>query len=298
MGFDGTIILSQNPATNYERFSKTLFSTDTGKHPAFSKMKLSKRAEGGFYRCTFDIHAHREELFALFFGNITRQVEVSTPDGRVCWEGLIYENTLKLGLIDLRLSIKDVYNKVWMRYQITGSGVTSRSSTSSNAASYNRFGNKELVLSGGELDSAAVANQTCDRALKLSRKPSAMIDRVSIGANQQNTPEPYLSIIAVGYIDTLNWQMYNQTAAAGSQSASLEINDIITAKGQFIASTQLSANGTSVSKVYDSDRGAGSIVADIARLGDWEGNRWLVRMGVGRKLYYKQAKPPVYPKAY
>jgi hypothetical protein len=298
MAFGGTIILSQNPATNYERFTKTLFPIDTGKHPAFSKLKLSKRAEGGFYRCTFDIHAPRELLWALFFGNLTRQVEVSTPDGRICWEGLIVENTFHHGLIDLRLSIKDVYNKIWMRYQITGSGVTSRSAISSNAASYNRYGNKEMVLSGGELETASVANQTCDRALRLARRPAAMIDSVTLGKSGGQVPDPYLSILCNGYIETLNWQMYNQTAATGNQSASIEISDIITAKGQFIASALISANGTSVTKVFDSDRSAGGIVADIARLGDWEGYRWLVRMIPGRILVYKQAKKPVYPKAY
>jgi hypothetical protein len=298
MAFNGTIILSQNPATNYERFSKTLFPNNVGKQPSFNKLKLSKRAEGGFYRCSFDIQAPRELLFALFFGNLTRQVEVSTPDGRICWEGLIVENTLHLGLIDLRLSVKDIYNKVWMRYQITGSGVTSRSAISSNAPSYGRFGNKELVLSGGELDSAAVAVQTCNRALMLARRPAVMIDNVSLSKNSGQTPDPYLSVLCNGYIDTLNWQMYNQTAATGSQAASIQINDIITAKGQFITSTLISANGTSVTKVYDTDRGAGGIIADIARLGDWEGYRWLVRMIPGRILVYKQAKKPSYPRAY
>jgi hypothetical protein len=183
-----------------------------------------------------------------------------------------------------------------MRYQITGSGVTSRSAISSNAASYGRYGNKELVLSGGELESAAIAVQTCNRALELARRPAVMIDSVSLSKNTGGSAEPYLSILCNGYIDTLNWQMYNQTVATGNQAASLQINDILTAKGQFIASWLLNPNGTAVTKVYDTDRSSGGIIMDIARLGDWDGTRWLVRMFPGRQLVYKQAKPPFYPR--
>ena len=123
-----------------------------------------------------------------------------------------------------------------------------------------------------------------------------MIDSVSLGKNTGGSPDPYLSILCNGYIDTLNWQMYNQTVATGNQAASLQINDILTAKGQFIANWLLSPNGTAVTKVYDTDRSAGGIIADIARLGDWDGTRWLVRMLPGRQLVYKQAKPPFYPR--
>jgi hypothetical protein len=76
---------------------------------------------------------------------------------------------------------------------------------------------------------------------------------------------------------------------AGAQGANAEVEDIIAAKGQFVASSSISANATSVSKVYDVDRRAGDIIQDIARLGNSAGHRWIARMMNDRRFIFAAA---------
>jgi hypothetical protein len=289
--FTGTIQMSYDPVLKRETYTQILTHEKSGEWPCFSQLKFSSRAEGGFYRATYRIYGERTFLEEMFFNGLGRHVVIYDNAGLVVWEGKNFEMNLVIKNIKASISIKEEYNNVWMRYRINGGTTTAESTAQADAASQARYGKRDYVLSGGELDSSTIADQISTRVLALNRTCKPII---TPNTNVQET-EPYIEIIACGYFDTLTWQVYAQTAATGSQAASSEVTDIITAKGQYVASSNIIGNGTSVSKVYNIARKAGDIIQDIARLGDPSGNRWLPYMLKDRTFYYGPAVAPVLP---
>jgi hypothetical protein len=250
------------------------------------KCSASERAEGGYYRANITMTGPLDYLADFMLNGLMRDVRFYGPDGIECWEGFVYEMTLNRKTAEIKISMDRVANSVWMRYRVTGSGTTVRSTAQADTTSQARYGIRDYVLTGGELESSAVADQKCKQYLALNRQPKPT--RSGPGRPDE---EYSLELICRGYIDTLNNQCYN-AVVAGSQGASAEVTDIITAKGQFVASSTVGANATLVSKVYDVDRRAGDIIQDIARLGNSGNRRFVVRMMNNRRLSFIEAAPP------
>jgi hypothetical protein len=291
--FTGTVTISYDPVLRPESYISTLTHEKSGEWPCFSRIKFSSRAEGGYYRSSFRIYANREYLQEMFFNGLGRHILISDPSGSEVWEGKVYEIALVIKGVRSVISLKETYNNVWMRYRETGGTTTIDSTAQIGTASQARYGKRDYVLSGGELDSSTIADQISGRVLNLSKNPKPTITP----DNNMSEELPYVEISGIGYSDTLAWQVYNQTINTGSQYASLEVADIVTAKGQYISSSSILGNATSVTKVYDSDRKAGDILMDIARLGDANNNRWLVRVMQNRILTYAPAARPTIPSA-
>jgi hypothetical protein len=294
--FQGVINIQHNPILLSERYSMVIPKRDTSPNAftSFSKLQYSTRAEGNFYRCTFKLHATPDYLNLFFRNGLMRHVTVDSPKGKRLWEGFIYEMTLQLPRCKKRISVQSIADKVWVRYQLIGSGVVSRTTPISNSISLSRYGIREAVMTSGETNSSTEADQLSNRILEQSRIPKVMTDDISIGASIQES-DIVLTIVCYGYYETLKWQCYNQTAITGTQSATAQISDVIAAKVQFYKSTDLRTNSTPVPRVYDMDRSAESIIKSIAALGDAYYRRWLIRYMPGLVLAFREAAPPDYP---
>ena len=90
--------------------------------------------------------------------------------------------------------------------------------------------------------------------------------------------------------------LYN--AGAGVYYPDIGKQYLVSGVGEFIESIEVDANTTSVTKEYDVDRKASSIVFDLPRLGDSSNNRWLLycygrdcTTARGRRAYLRQAAP-------
>lgn len=288
MAFNGNIIISHNPIATWERFSLTLDPRPSPGMIGWRKCGASERAEGGYYRASVVMVGPLDFLADFMVKGLTRDVRFYAgigSQGIQCWEGFIYEMILNRKTAEVGISMDRVANNVWMRYRVTGSSTTLRSTPNSDALSQARYGIRESVLTGGELQSSAVADQKCRQYLALNRQPTP--SRKGPGRPDE---EYSLQLTCRGYYDTLNNQCYNATVA-GSQGASAQVATIIAAKGQFVASSSIQANATSVSKVYDVDRRAGDIVQDTARLGDASYVRFLARMMNNRQFIFCSAAP-------
>ena len=288
--FTGNINITYDPVLRWETYVATIPPMISGEPTCFEQIDISDMAEQGYYRCTFRLHGPREFLQEMFFNGLGRHVQVTNPEGGTIWEGKLFEETLNVRQIQAVNSLKDEYNSVWSRYRITGASTTNDSTAQQDAPARAQYGNRDYVLSAGELDTSGIADQICNRVLQWQRKPKpTLVPSSSVQA------EPYVDVMCIGYADTLSWQIYNQTVSTGSEAASSLISDVITAKGQYIASTSIRANSTSVTKVYNVDRDAGGIVLDVARLGDSLYYRWLVRVISNRLLTYSPAASPNLP---
>jgi len=285
MSFSGTIVISHNPVTSWERYSRTF---DPG---GFSGFHPETRAQGGYYRCRLNLHGGREFLSEFLSNGLGRDLAAFDPRGEQIWEGFIHGMTLDAGGARIQINLEEVYNKVWIRYRLTGTTTTVRSTPTEDLVSQDRFGIKDFVLTGGELESAAVANQIAQSYLNLHAQPKPTPSRIGIGGSRPARGAAKIEIEARGYWDTLKWRVYNQTGSSGNQGISAEVGDIVTAVGQFIAGTKIDVNSTLVTKVYDQDRFAGDILEDLARVGDVSYRRYILQVGNGRILKFGQAAP-------
>lgn len=245
----------------------------------------------GFDTASFSIMASQDVLEEMFYYGLGRKVVRYSLDGNsIAWEGFISTMTLTLPGISFSVSLRDVGNSVTVRYTPLDTTVsppaattsTTRTSAASDAQSQARYGNKDLILSGGQT-TVTQANQIRDLALAEFKNPK----RASEVLTSSN--EISLKVSCEGYVHTLDWQVYNQVAVTGTQNANLAVSDIVTTKGQFVASTKLDANTTAIPKYTDMDRSALDLLQSIASQGDSSGNRWLIQVLEDRKLYYRAA---------
>ena len=292
----GSIIISGNPVLDYEDFLLNLSPAET---PGYAEARFSNyapldRAEGGWWACSFIIHARELILKELYENALGRHVEVWGYGLEPDFEARIEELVYILPPDQFTINLRTLANKAHMRADLDGDGEVDRSNVFQNAVSQALYGISEGVLSGGQLSGSAVADQTIQSLIDLRALPKPS---VALGSQAGGTISS-VEIFARGYITTLGNRLYNQTVAEGNQSLSSQVADVINDVGEFIESIDVDANTTSVTKVYDIDRGADSIVFDLPRLGDSGNNRWLLdcygrdcTTAIGRRAYLHQAAP-------
>lgn len=294
--FKGLVNIQHNPILMAERYAMAVPKRDTSPsaYATFTKLNYSTRAEGNYYRCTFKLHAPPDYLNLFFRNGLMRHVTVDSPQGKTLWEGFIYEMTLQLPKCKKRISVQNIANNCWVRYQLIGSGVVSRTTPVTNAISLARYGQRDAVMTSGETNSVSEATQLANRILDWGRLPKVMTDELSIGDNTP-TNDIELTIVCYGYYETLKWQCYNQTATTGTINSTAMLMAVIAASVQFYKTLDFDTNSTPVPRVYDMDRNAESIMKSIAALGDAYYRRWLIRYMPGLVLAFKEAAPPDYP---
>ena len=292
----GSIFVKHNPVTLHERYLLNLSPLADGPgfmDAAFDEYRPAERAEGGFWGTSFRIFARENVLKELFQNGLGRHVEAWGQGLQQDFEGYIDEMTFNLAPDKFSISLENMANQMWMRADTNADGVVERTTTKTSAESQERFGIKDLVLSGGEIIRLATANQAVQTFLDLKAFPRP---EARIGGAKGDRPS--LEIFCRGYIHTLGWRVYNSTSPTGTQSLTSQVKTIVDAVGPFVASQDRDSNTTSVTREYDADRKALDILFDLVRLGDINFNRWLLYMvgksatdPVGRKLILREAAP-------
>ena len=295
MSFNGTIQVKHNPVTTWETYSHTFEKSADEKDAGYFGLQFNQRAEGGFYRAAFNIRGPHDFLAGFMENALGREIKIYGNDGKVAWEGYIHELEYDADRTVYKVDLGEMANAVWVRYRVRGESTTSRSAVQTNADSIAKFGRKEYVLSGGELESTDVADGIAQQYLDLHEWPSPAPTRLD--PEKELSEYPTVSARCRGWFETLGWCTYNQTTSTDNQAAAAQITAIVadTDVGQFIQFTDIGSNAVSVSKEYDADRRGGDIVKDIARLGDSNNRRHLVFMEENRTFVYDEAAPPEEP---
>jgi len=293
--FSGTIQVKHNPVTSWETFSHTFEASADEKDAGYFGLQFTQRAEGGFYRASFSVRGSYDFLSNFMEGALGREIKILDNEGKPVWEGYIHQLEYDAGRTVYRVDLGEMANAVWVRYRVRGASTTSRSIVQTNADSISKYGRKEFVLSAGELETTSAADNVAQQYLDLHEWPRPSPSRLD--PDKELSEHPTVSVECRGWFDSLGWCTYNQTTSTDSQGASSQIADILadTNVAQFVLSTQIETNATSVSKEYDADRRGGDIVKDIARLGDATNSRWVVYMDNDRKFVYDEASPPSMP---
>lgn len=155
------------------------------------------------------------------YDQLLRPCEVYNPAGQRVWEGFLYEIKVMLGRITVVYSLKDLANRLMVRYA-TAAGDAGATATFSNAESIALFGTRDRVvhLSGVLATSAAAQAQTRlnDLAFPQSAYPSG-------GGSSKGTLSYAVELTFKGWGETLEWLVTSNTSTAtvaiGTQLANL-----------------------------------------------------------------------------
>jgi hypothetical protein len=291
-----SITIRHNPVTAHEQYLLNLASVEEAPPHGgtyFTGYLPSDRADGGFWSTSFQVTGRLNLLRELFQNGLGRHVEAWGDGLQDDFEGYIHEMSFHFPPDLFTISIENMANKIWMRADTNADGAAERTTAKSNAESITRYGTKELVLSGGELVNSTTADQAVQAFIDLRAfpRPEARIG----GARGR---EVKLDVFCRGYIHTLGWRIYNQTAQTGTTSITGLVQTVSDSVGEFIALEDLAVNTTTVTKEYDADRKALDILQAAVRLGDVNNNRWVLGMrgraatdAVGRTLFLREAAP-------
>ena len=291
--FNGTIEVSHNPVTTWETYSHTFEKSADVKDAGYFGLQFSQRAEGGFYRAGFDVRDSYDFLADFMEGALGRAVKIVGNDGTLVWEGYIHSMEFDYGRGAYRVDVGEMANAVWLRYRIRGESTTTRSTTITDSNSIAKYGRKEFVLSGGELENSIIADAVAQQYLDTHAWPRPTPSRLD--PEKELADYSTIKVTCRGWIDTLDWRVYNQTTDTDSQGASAQVIDVIDSVGQWVKSRSIQTNATSVGKEYDADRRGGAIVKDIGKLGDSNNQRWLAYMTDNREFVFDKAAPPFDP---
>ncbi len=295
--FEGTITVSPCPlATIGSDYSQTFSPVFIPGKEGYRGFTKEDRADGNFWRCGFLLTGSVVFLKMVMREYLSKMILVTDEEDQDLWEGFIYEMELNTGVAVYRTTLAEMYNRVWIRYRITGAGAPTISTPLENLISQANHGIREYVMTGGELENSDVADQPVQRFLNMHHTPKIL--PVSLGLSGRRadyqikgvTDRPHIAVKCRGYDDTLDWQIF-ENAAAGSQGASAQIADVLDAKAQFVASYNLEGNSTLVSTKYQTNRRSGGIIRDITRLGDKAIQRFVSYWEFGRHFEYGKAAP-------
>ncbi len=250
----------------------------------------------GFDNASFTILGEKYTLEDLWNYGLGRKVQRYSPDGHfLTWEGQIVEMVLREPGIQKRISLREMINRVYIRYIPTDTttnpptyAAETSSAASDDTASQGLYGVKAKSFTP-RINRITNTNATQSAGTILAQYRQARRSD-EIGGTGGDIG---LDVICEGYGNTLDWKIYNQTANSGAQNANLAIADVNTSAGQFIASTSLSTNTSQIKKYYNNDETALKVIQDIASLGDSSNNRWIIQVLEGRILYYRVASTTV-----
>lgn len=272
-----SIEISQNPVTAWETYHRSLYPKDIGQSAEFFGLDRGRVADWSFGRLRFNMAGSRPELEEFFEYALGRDVKVHNDRNGVDYEGFILSLDLNTGVHKLKKSLHHIFNRAWARYDATG-GVdqTQRSTVLNDTSSQDRFGIIERIVGGGQQSGLVAIDQGVKNKLEWFTWPKVNPD---FGAG---SGDPNIQIVAVGYGHTLKWRVYNQTVLVGDANLSVVASAVITACGDFIASSDIDLNLLQVPQEYDTDRIAYDVMDGLSAMGDLSGNRWLNRLEVGR----------------
>ena len=215
----GTILIENNPVNILESFSQEL------NQDKFNIQSVITRDMGGFWSAKFNILQPRKNYALQMLANGPgRSVTLFNERSLPVWEGFVSKVVVNTGAASAFNDIQPVANDVWVRYRDFTTGNLSRSAHATHTNSQNKYGQKDWVLSGGQLRSA-VADQKAENYLDLNFWATPQLDNFEIGG--RGAGEIDLQIQCLGWWHTLDWRVYNQTILVVEANAATVVEQIV-----------------------------------------------------------------------
>jgi len=249
MAYD-TIIIENNPVNVLESFHEEL------NQEQFNIQSVITRDMGGFWSAKFNIlQPRRNYALQMLANGPGRSVKFFNEKSIPVWEGFISKVTVGTGAASAFNDVQPVANDVWVRYRDIITGNLTRSAHATHTNSQNKYGQKDWVLSGGQL-AGAVADQKAENFLNLNFWATPQLDSFEIGGGG-GRGEIDLQVQCLGWWHTLDWRVYNQTVDVGSVNTSTLMDEII---GEFVSTASLRNNLISWWTLDEPSAGVGAVV--------------------------------------
>ena len=246
-----TIVIENNPVNVLESFHQELNQDE------FDIQSVITRDMGGFWSAKFNILQPRKNYALQILANGPGRSAKFFNEKSICvWEGFISKVTVGTGAASAFNEIQPVANDVWVRYRDIITGNLTRSAHATHTNSQNKYGQKDWVLSGGQL-AGAVADQKAENYLNLNFWATAQLDSFEIGGTGGG--EINLQVQCLGWWHTLDWRVYNQTIDVGSVNVSTLMEEII---GTFVRTASLKNNLISWWTLDEPSAGVGAVVRE------------------------------------
>jgi len=196
--------------------------------------RYSNQVMGGPKSATISapVTAHKWDAFKLLHCG----VEIMNEDGVCVWWGMINKVTIPHEEKQVGLSLDKLVNRVSFKYtevneNNTVAGASMTTGWADDSISRAQFGTRERIVSSKaqNLDMALAAQASY---LSLYGRPNPTIE---MGTGSRVILE------CVGWWETLEWKYYQNTTAASVETTK-QIADIITACGQYITQSLISAS--------------------------------------------------------
>ncbi len=165
-------------------------------------------------------------------------ITIYDEKARPVWWGFVSEATVRIGGIEVGVTISSMTNRIAVAYSFveTGTNVVGRRKTtawSEDADAAAEYGKKEWISSGGGMtDASALARR--DAILEKQKWPAGVTTSASIGG--YGSPRPRVrgsgaedsqsaSLICRGWWDTLDWQYASWASVVGPAYVTALLND-------------------------------------------------------------------------
>ena len=211
---------------------------------------------------------------------LMRQCIASNPEGETVWDGLLTDIEVRIGPLTLSLSIKDMANRLKVRYQAVGSTDDQDVTTSyTSAASIALYGTKDrlLNLSGTTAAAAATRAQT---GLAMIAFPAPALD--SGGGGSGDALEVKLTFCGRYYL--LDWLLTGNTDKTTLTATNTQIASLLTsynATNNLFTAGSIVATGVNETIYIDPDTPYREKIEKLLAIGNSSHQRlaWGVREG-------------------
>lgn len=240
--------------------------------------RRSTRLNGGPWQGSFTLEGDLGDLQDFFYRRLGYHLE--EREGRVTWEGMIYEMELTVNGVSRRRSLDKLVNRVQDSYTDTA-GNAQTTAWATNADSIARYGQKDDIatLSGGQYAAATAQSHRdvylVERAWPWAR-PAAIRDRANL---------PSLVVSVCGYIFTANWR-YVTAADGGTGNIEAWISDILSTDCEYLSEGILDTNALQVKRTLNNSERGWDLLKELAGLGDGT-DPWRLYAEIGRTVRYK-----------
>lgn len=252
-------------------------------------------ANGGWWSASLALKGALVDTEDWFDNGLNRHVEVYNPALVKIWEGFVNRVTLSAGTLSaVRGPLLDAANRASVTYtpilDATATppimGVQTTTLVADDAASQNKYGILEDVVSGGQLLDDGVTDEAVQQRntfLNEMREPETTED-LGVGAMS----EPTVELELLGYAHRLGrWIVQDLTAATIQIDTKLQTVMALDPNGMFSTDyAGISANALLTSRYEDDNRTAWDVIQSLVSVGDAADDRYTFGVYGGLKAFY------------
>lgn len=285
-----TIIMSQNPVVAKPKpasFSLTLFG-DGGTRFVPASETHSLVDQGWFLTARFDIEGPEDQLNEIFSNGLARDIKIYDEIGILAWEGIATTFIIKTRTTERQVSLENISNRTLIRVNVDGNK-RAKTPPLNDTRSQNQYGIITKVL---HLTKSSSSRDNADNIKQIAEdnmsNPYRMVEVRNVIDTSIPRGRAILTVTCKGYMFYMSKRRYNKLTKNTEANISTVIAEIITDKGDFVASSKIVVNTQQVNQHFRGDKMALTHIDSLSKQSDSSNNKYIYGMTEGRVFYYRK----------